>query len=226
MLTQKFTGARKDNLDALAGFLAIQNKDDEKAKLAVDALTNEDLENFINSFNGAVDSKVDSKLAKAIATREKNIREEIKKEFETKTAPTEVKKEENKANENVANSGSDELDKRLKALEDNLTKMNALQTFREREEVFSKIIAKAPDAWRSEAMDNFRNRSFDSKEAFEAFCTEKQKAVESVLQAQTNDGLKGYLDPPGLPNANVNGSISPATQAYVKGLKETRKGKV
>lgn len=71
LLQEKFTGARKDGLEQLAGAIAIQSTNKEEAKTIIDRLSDEKVKGFITDWR----KKADAEISKATATHESKLKD-------------------------------------------------------------------------------------------------------------------------------------------------------
>lgn len=80
LLEQKFAGVRKDGLNLMAGVIAMGVKTEEEAKAAVEKITVEQVNSYVQDWRKSADSEI----TKSNQTYDKTMREKIEKELAEK----------------------------------------------------------------------------------------------------------------------------------------------
>lgn len=199
LLENKFQGTRKDGLAILAGVLAMTATDDETAAKVVDALTADQVKDFITDFR----KNADAEITKANQTAEENLRK--KYDFVEKGRKNEPESPQPNIDEIIQKATAPLLE-RIAGLEGQGIKAT-------RRAQFDKAIANAPDTVKALLVENFEGANFDTDEAFTAYLQKTSETATKLAQDFNNTKL-GAMRLPQFGNNDPSG-VSAEMKAYV-----------
>lgn len=204
LLETKFQGTRKDGLNLLAGVLAMTASDEETAQKVVDALTADQVKNFIVDFRKGADAEI----TKATKTAEENLR--AKYNFVDKNEPNPP----NPKNENNTGNFEELLKKALEPYAQEIANLKGQSIKNQRKEKFSKAIETAPEALKSILIENFENTKFETENDFEEYLKSKSEQAQKLNQDFNNAKLAAMTKPG---QSNINPSeVSAGMREFVK----------
>ena len=199
LLETKFQGTRKDGLSILAGVLAMTATDDEAAAKVVDALTADQVKDFITDYRKGADAEI----TKANQTAEENLRKKydfVEKGKKNDPEPPQPNIEE------IIQKATAPLLERIAGLEGQGIKAT-------RRAQFDKAIANAPDTVKALLVENFEGANFDTDEAFTAYLQKTSETASKLAQDFNNTKL-GAMRLPQFGNNDPSG-VSAEMKAYV-----------
>ena len=199
LLETKFQGTRKDGLSILAGVLAMTATDDEAAAKVVDALTADQVKDFITDYRKGADAEI----TKANQTAEENLRK--KYDFVEKGKKNDPEPPQPSIDEIIQKATAPLLE-RIAGLEGQGIKAT-------RRAQFDKAIANAPDTVKALLVENFEGANFDTDEAFTAYLQKTSETASKLAQDFNNTKL-GAMRLPQFGNNDPSG-VSAEMKAYV-----------
>ena len=199
LLETKFQGTRKDGLSILAGVLAMTATDDETAAKVVDALTADQVKDFITDYRKGADAEI----TKANQTAEENLRK--KYDFVEKGKKNDPEPPQPNLEEAIKKATAPLLE-RIAGLEGQGIKAT-------RRAQLDKAIANVPDTVKSVLVENFENATFDTDEAFTAYL-QKTSETASKLDQDFNNTKLATMRLPQFGNNDPSG-VSAEMKAYV-----------
>lgn len=199
LLETKFQGTRKDGLSILAGVLAMTATDDETAQKVVDALTADQVKDFITDYRKGADAEI----TKANQTAEENLRK--KYDFVEKGKKNDPEPPQPSIDELIQKATAPLLE-RIAGLEGQGIKAT-------RRAQFDKAIANAPDTVKALLVENFEGANFDTDEAFTAYLQKTSETASKLAQDFNNTKL-ATMRLPQFGNNDPSG-VSAEMKAYV-----------
>lgn len=199
LLETKFQGTRKDGLSILAGVLAMTATDDETATKVVDALTADQVKDFITDYRKGADTEI----TKANQTAEENLRK--KYDFVEKGKKNDPEPPQPSIDELIQKATAPLLE-RIAGLEGQGIKAT-------RRAQFDKAIANAPDTVKALLVENFEGANFDTDEAFTAYLQKTSETASKLAQDFNNTKL-ATMRLPQFGNNDPSG-VSAEMKAYV-----------
>ena len=199
LLETKFQGTRKDGLSILAGVLAMTATDDEAAAKVVDALTADQVKDFITDYRKGADAEI----TKANQTAEENLRK--KYDFVEKGKKNDPEPPQPNIDEIIQKATAPLLE-RIAGLEGQGIKAT-------RRAQFDKAIANAPDTVKALLVENFEGAKFDTDEAFTAYLQKTSETASKLAQDFNNTKL-ATMRLPQFGNNDPSG-VSAEMKAYV-----------
>ena len=199
LLETKFQGTRKDGLSILAGVLAMTATDDETAQKVVDALTADQVKDFITDYRKGADAEI----TKANQTAEENLRKKydfVEKGKKNDPEPPQPNIEE------IIQKATAPLLERIAGLEGQGIKAT-------RRAQFDKAIENAPDTVKALLVENFEGANFDTDEAFTAYLQKTSETASKLAQDFNNTKL-ATMRLPQFGNNDPSG-VSAEMKAYV-----------
>lgn len=195
LLETKFTGARKDGLEHLAGAIAIQCSTKEEAQAVIDKLSDEKVKGFIIEWR----KKADAEIRKATDTHVTKLKD--KYNF--------VQKEQGEGGEGSGEGGgqpkpgegltleaiSKLIDKKLEGVTTTISAKEAAKGYRA---TFEQELDKAEIKGRQRDMmlRNFdRVNNFETPEDFQTYLTEAQGDIDAIKQELADAGLGSQAKP-------------------------------
>lgn len=205
-LELKFAGRRKDGLEQLAQVLAIQFDTVEKAKEAIDAMSEQRVDDFIKEYR----KKVDAEISKSNKTAEDNLRK--KYDFVEKKTPEEPPKlgDEPPADDTPAWA---------KKLIDEVTSLKSEKATTARRAQLEKVFAEdTPESYKKAILGGFDARTFESDEEFNSFLESTRTDAQAFMQELADKGLSAHSKPT-LGAVNEDG-VSAEVKTYVETQKK------
>lgn len=199
LLETKFQGTRKDGLSILAGVLAMTATDDETAQKVVDALTADQVKDFITDYRKGADAEI----TKANQTAEENLRK--KYDFVEKGKKNDPEPPQPNIDELIQKATAPLLE-RIAGLEGQGIKAT-------RRAQFDKAIENAPDTVKALLVENFEGANFDTDEAFTAYLQKTSETASKLAQDFNNTKL-ATMRLPQFGNNDPSG-VSAEMKAYV-----------
>lgn len=203
LLETKFQGTRKDGLSILAGVLAMTASDEETAQKVVDALTADQVKDFIADYRKGADAET----TKAIQTAEKNLRD--KYDFVDKQ-----KKDEPKIEPKPSSDFEALIEKATAPL---IAEINALKgkgVKAARREKFNGAIGNIPESVKKILSENFEKTEFKDDEEFNAYLQTATETANTLAKEMSDKKLSLMYAPN---RANVDTSdVSGSMKAYVE----------
>lgn len=200
LLETKFQGTRKDGLSILAGVLAMTATDDETAAKVVDALTADQVKDFITDYRKGADAEI----TKANQTAEENLRK--KYDFVEKGKKNDPEDKPQPNIDEIIQKATAPLLERIAGLEGQGIKAT-------RRAQFDKAIANAPDTVKALLVENFEGANFDTDEAFTAYLQKTSETASKLAQDFNNTKL-ATMRLPQFGNNDPSG-VSAEMKAYV-----------
>lgn len=203
LLENKFQGTRKDGLSILAGVLAMTATDEETAKKVVDALTADQVKDFVNDYRKGADAET----TKAIQTAEKNLRD--KYDFVDKQKKDETK-DDPKPNPDIKALIAEATAPLMKEISE--LRGNGIKAARR--EKFNGIIANVPESIKKVLSENFEKSSFKDDADFDAYLQTATETASNLAKEMSDKNLSSMYAPN---RANVDASgVSADMKAYVE----------
>lgn len=213
LLETKFSGARKDGLEHLAGAIAIQCSTKEEAQALIDKLSDEKVKGFITEWR----KKADAEISKATATHETRLKD--KYNFVEKQAAGGDRDskagggQQQPGGELTLEAISKLIDKKLEGVTTTISAKEAAKGYRA---TFEQELDKAGVKGRQRDMmlRNFdRVNDFKTPEDFQTYLTEAQGDITAIKQEQADAGLGAQAKP--LFGAVNNEGISSGVADYL-----------
>jgi len=217
LLQAKFAGVRKDGLTYIAATIAMAAKTDEEAKVIVDKLTADDVNQFVTDWR----KDADTEISKAIATNEQTLREKYDFKEKGKPAPQD-EPDPNKKDDLAAIVAKAVKDATEPILADlNRIKGGELANTRkaELEKLFTNEL---PESYKKTILEGFNHRNFKDDADFNEYLNQTRQNVDSFKQEIADSGLAGHTKPV-FGKTNENG-VSQATEAYIANKQAEAKG--
>lgn len=201
-LELKFAGRRRDGLEQLAQVLALQFDTIEKAQAAIDAMSEQRVDDFIKEYR----KKVDAEILKSNQTTEKNLRNKydfVEKKVE-KTPPP-----------NPNEPPSEEVPAWAKSLIDEVNSLKSEKATATRRAALEKVFANdTPESYKKAILGGFEARTFKSNEEFNSFLESTRTDAQAFMQELADKGLSAHSKP-ALGAVNEDG-VSQDVKTYVE----------
>ena len=195
LLQQKFTGARKDGLEQLAGAIAIQSSNKEEAQAIIDKLSDEKVKGFITDWR----KKAAAEISKATATHETKLKDKYnfveKEDKGGQGEPGDGGNQNQPGGEITLEAISKLIDKKLEGVTTTISAKEAAKGYRA---TFEQTLDKAGVKGRQRDMmlRNFdRANDFKTQEDFQTYLTEAQGDIDAIKQEQADAGLGNQAKP-------------------------------
>lgn len=221
LLEQKFKGERKDGLKLLALHIVMTaGEDDEKAKQAVEALSEDGVKAFIKDWR----KDADAETTKAVKTNEETLRGKYdfveKQQQNQQQQQQETPPAQGITQEQLAAA----IEAAIKPYRDEVSKLQgASLTASRKEQIENLFKGKAVNAaYKKAVMAGFNSRKFESDEEFSSYFESTKADVDSCVQELANQGLS-LLAPPILGITNKDG-VSAAVASYIADKANADKG--
>lgn len=207
-LELKFAGRRKDGLEQLAQVLAIQFDTIEDAKKAIDAMSEQRVDDFIKEYR----KKVDAEITKSNKTAEDNLRK--KYDFVEKGEPKPNPKPQPNPDEPPA-----EPPKWAQTLIEEVSSLKSEKATAARRAMLEKVFAKdTPESYKKAILGGFEARTFESDEEFNSYLESTRTDAQAFMQELADNGLLAHSKP-ALGAVNENG-VSAEVKTYVENQKK------
>ena len=201
-LELKFAGRRRDGLEQLAQVLALQFDTIEKAQAAIDAMSEQRVDDFIKEYR----KKVDAEILKSNQTTEKNLRN--KYDFVEK-------KDEKTPPPNPNEPPSEEVPAWAKSLIDEVNSLKSEKATATRRAALEKVFANdTPESYKKAILGGFEARTFKSNEEFNSFLESTRTDAQAFMQELADKGLSAHSKP-ALGAVNEDG-VSQDVKTYVE----------
>jgi hypothetical protein len=193
LLSETFTGVRKDVLIRLAGVIALQAKTDDEAKGIIEKLTLTEVQAFERDYRSDVD--------KEVATAVKNHEAKLKKaSVNSGNDPDEdTGKKEGAGKKTVIPEGGDDANNvtaLLAELKDELNKLRSENSAKSRlQSLNDKLSTCKDDNFKTQTLKDFSRMQFNSEEEFTEYLTEKETAITTANQSVADKELGGQGKP-------------------------------
>ena len=201
-LELKFAGRRKDGLEQLAQVLALQFDTIEKAQAAIDAMSEQRVDDFIKEYR----KKVDAEILKSNQTTEKNLRNKydfVEKKVEKTPSP------------NPNEPPAEEAPAWAKSLIDEVNSLKSEKATATRRAALEKVFANdTPESYKKAILGGFEARTFKSDEEFNSFLESTRTDAQAFMQELADKGLSAHSKP-ALGAVNEDG-VSQDVKTYVE----------
>ncbi len=193
LLQTKFAGMRKDGLNHLARSLALQATTEDEAKILVEKLTKEQVDNFVKEYRAEVDKEV-SESNKTFETNLKKKFDLVEKKTQENSDGQETKSIEDTPD--ISTMIKMAVLDAVKPLQTELEKYKAGDIAKTRLQTLNEKLATCKDDnFRAQTLKDFQRMQFDSDEAFTEYLTEKETAIAAANQNIANAALGGHGKP-------------------------------
>ena len=226
LLEQKFKGERKDGLKLLARYIAMTaGEDDDKAKTAVEALTEDGVKTFIKDWR----TDADAETTKATKTAEENLRKKYNFVEKDKGDPDKDKDDTDKKPDPEGAITAEQLKAAIaEAIKPYTDKVAALEgagiTASRKAQVEALFKDKNVNtAFKKAVMAGFEAKQFESDEAFNSYLEETKGDIDSCVQELADQGLSGGAGSPLFGKTNKDG-VSTEVEAYIQDRANAEKG--
>lgn len=200
LLETKFQGTRKDGLSILAGVLAMTATDDETAQKVVDALTADQVKDFITDYRKGADAEI----TKANQTAEENLRK--KYDFVEKGRKNEPEPPQPNIDEIIKKATAPLLE-RIAGLEGQGIKAT-------RRAQIEKAIGNVPESVKKIIVENFESAKFDTDDDFSTYLQRTTETAQQLTKDLNNSSLGAMLKPA---HGSSDGTgVSAGMKAYVE----------
>jgi hypothetical protein len=223
LLEQKFKGERKDGLKLLALHIVMTaGEDDEKAKQAVEALTEDGVKAFIKDWR----KDADAEITRSNQTAEQNLRN--KYDFVEKgqpTPPTPPDPNPDPKGGITAEQLKAAIAEAIKPYTDKVAALEGANINATRKEQVEALFKdkNVNTAFKKAVMAGFEAKQFDSDEAFNSYLEETKGDIDSCVQELADQGLSGGAGSPLFGKTNKDG-VSTEVQAYIEDRANAEKG--
>lgn len=209
-LELKFAGRRKDGLEQLAQVLAIQFDTVEKAKEAIDAMSEQRVDDFIKEYR----KRVDAEITKSNKTAEDNLRKKydfVEKKVDSNDPP--------KLDEPPADPNVKALMESVKTLQSTVDSLKSDKAQAARRAQLEKVFAAdTPENYKKAILGGFDARTFESDEEFNSYLESTRTDAQAFMQELADKGLSAHTKP-ALGAVNEDG-VSAEVKAYVETQKK------
>lgn len=224
LLEQKFKGERKDGLKLLALHIVMTaGEDDEKAKQAVEALTEDGVKAFIKEWR----KDADAEITRANQTAEQNLRDKFDFVEKGKPNPPTPPADPN-PNPNGGITPEQLKAAIAEAIKPYTDKVAALEganinaTRKEQVEALFKD-KNVNAAYKKAVMSAFESQKFEDDNAFNTYLESTKADIDTCVQELADQGLTDGLGSPLFGNVNKDG-VSAEVEAYIADRQNAEKG--
>ena len=210
LLTNKFSGARKDGLTQLARGIMLQCATIEEARAIVDKLTDAQVSEFIKDYRAEVDKEVSD----GVKTSETNLRK--KYDFKEKTTVTEPG---GGGGDNIAEIVKNAVDAAVKPYVDRIASMEAANVTKSRLDRLNEALASCKDeTFKAQTLKDFARMKFDDDSSFDEYLTDKTADIATANQSFADNNMGRSGGSPLFTNKSESG-VSQAVADYVASKK-------
>ena len=210
LLTNKFSGARKDGLAQLARGIMLQCANIEEARAIVDKLTDAQVSEFIKDYRAEVDKEVSD----GVKTSETNLRK--KYDFKEKTTVTEPG---GGGGDNIAEIVKNAVDAAVKPYVDRIASMEAANVTKSRLDRLNEALASCKDeTFKAQTLKDFARMKFDDDSSFDEYLTDKTADIATANQSFADNNMGRSGGSPLFTNKSESG-VSQAVADYVASKK-------
>lgn len=214
LLEQKFKGERKDGLKLLARHIAMTaGEDDEKAKEAAEALTDDGVKAFISDWR----KDADAEISKANKTAETNLREKYDFVEKGKPADPPTPPADPDPNKGItAEQLEAAIAKAIKPYTDKVAALEGEATKATRKEQVEALFKdkQVTAAYKKAIMAAFEAQTFEKDDDFTAYLESTKTDIDGYVQELADAGLAGGAGKPILGAPNKDG-VSADVAAYI-----------
>jgi hypothetical protein len=214
LLTESFTGVRKDGLKQLARILALQASTQEEAEALVEKLTKEQVNHFIREFRIDVDKEVHDSKKKYETNLKKNI-ELVEKKNDLNPAQNDddcQEKEEDTSRITAMVKAT--LEAELTPLKQELASFKTNETVKTRlQSLNDKLTGCKDETFKTKALKDFIRMKFDTDDEFHEYLSDTEKDILTANQ-QVADAALGSQGKPLFTQKNERG-VSQGVAQYV-----------
>lgn len=216
LLEKKFAGERKDGLKLLARHIVMTaGEDDEKAKEAVEALTEDGVKQFIKDWR----TDADAEITKSNKTAEETLRK--KYDFVEKgqpTPPTPPAPPEPPAGGITADQLKAAIAEAIKPYAEQVESLKGAAAAATRKEQVEALFKdkKVNAAYKKAVLAAFEAQKFEDDAAFNAYLETTKADIDSCVQELADQGLASGAGNPLFGTALQGDKVSPEVEAYIK----------
>lgn len=186
LLTSKFTGVRKDGLQALARVLAIQATSEDDAKTRIDAITDAQVTEFVKGFRADVDKEVSA----SIKTNEESLRKKF--DFvEKKTEPGGNPNPNENQPTDIAELVKQAVAAAVAPLNERIAGFDAKNIAETRLSQLNAKLAECKDeTFKAQTLKDFGRMTFADDAAFTEYLNEKATDIATANQNVANNAMR------------------------------------
>lgn len=213
LLLAKFSGVRKDGLQALARSLALQCTTEDEAKSLVDKITDAQVNEFVKDYRADVDKEV----SESNKTFEANLKKKFDLVAKTEPGGGGVKKEDEPGDisEIVRNAVAEA----VKPFQEKLSRYEADNVEKSRLQTLTEKLKGCKDEnFKEQTLKDFKRMSFNTDDDFNEYLNEKTADIEKANQHVANTALGNGAGSPLFTQKEESG-ISKAVADYVNAQK-------
>lgn len=211
LLTNKFSGVRKDGLAQLAKSLLLNVTTEEEAQALVDKLTDQQVTEFVKDWRKEVDAEVN----KGIDTYKKKNPAPKPEGNDDKGEPNQNPAPENPSNPDIATIVKEAIAAQLKPLQEELSGYKAAEISKQRRTTLEGKLKDAPETFRSKILKDYDRMSFADDSAFDEYLTETETDLNGFKQELADQGL-GKFPRPGQGGNGKPSDVPAEVAAYIK----------
>lgn len=223
LLEQKFKGERKDGLKLLALHIVMTaGEDDEKAKQAVEALTEDGVKAFIKDWR----KDADAEITRSNQTAEQNLRN--KYDFVEKgqpTPPTPPDPNPDPKGGITAEQLKAAIAEAIKPYTDKVAALEGANITASRKEQVEALFKdkNVNAAYKKAVMSAFESQKFEDDNAFNTYLESTKADIDTCVQELADQGLAEGLGSPLFGTPNKDG-VSAEVEAYINDRKNAEQG--
>lgn len=220
LLEQKFKGERKDGLKLLALHIVMTaGEDDEKAKQAVEALTEDGVKAFIKDWR----KDADAEITKSNQTAEQNLRN--KYDFVEKVQQTPPEPNPDPKGGITAEQLEAAIAKAIKPYTDKVAALEGANITASRKEQVEALFKdkNVNAAYKKAVMSAFESQKFEDDNAFNTYLESTKADIDTCVQELADQGLAEGLGSPLFGKPNKDG-VSAEVEAYINDRKNAEHG--
>ncbi len=212
LLTNKFSGVRKDGLEQMARTIALQCTNEEEAKNIIEKITDAQVNNFVKEYRKVVDKEV-SEAGKTLETN-------LKKKFDFVEKKTEPKiKEEPEPNDDIATIVANAVAGAVKPLQERLERYEQGEVSKSRLQALQdKLSGCKNETFKAQTLKDFGRMRFDDENAFNEYLTEKEADIKTANQSVADAKLSESGGAPQFGQKNEDG-VSKAVADFIASKK-------
>jgi len=223
LLEQKFKGERKDGLKLLALHIVMTaGEDDEKAKTAVNELTEDGVKQFIKGWR----TDADSEITKATQTAETNLRNKYDFVEKGKPTPPTPPAPEPPAGGITADQLKAAIAEAIKPYAEQVDALKGAATTATRKEQVEALFKdkKVNAAFKKAIMVGFEAQKFEDDAAFNTYLETTKADIDSCVQELADQGLADIAGNPLFGKPDTGDKVSPEVESYIADRQNADKG--
>jgi hypothetical protein len=195
LLTNKFSGVRKDGLQQMARIIALQVATEDEAKALIDKFTTEQVGDFIKEFR----TEIDKEVSESNKTVENNLKKKFdfveKKEFDITKNPDSTSTKSNDQTD-IAAMIKNAVAEAVKPFQTELTNYKTNDVAKTRLQTLNEKLQNCKDNnFKEQTLKDYSRMQFETEEAFAEYLTEKETAIVNINQNIADTTLGGYKKP-------------------------------